>query len=164
MNRRSLISLSAIAVLGVALLPSIAVSQQKSLKDTIVGSWSITAVVDQYESGKKINNWGTVKGNYSFDGAGRFSQIIIGDAQPAMKTPDPRKPDAPVVAYYGSYTVNEGAKSIAAKVDAGSYSPRAGSEQTWTVEIKGDTLTLVGSPRKDQEGTFTPRLELKRAT
>ena len=100
---------------------------------------------------------------FSFDAAGRFSQIIIGDAQPAMKTPDPRKPDAPVVAYYGNYTVNEGAKTIAVKVDAGSYSPRAGSELTWTVEIKGDTLSLVGSPRKDQEGTYTPRVELKRA-
>ena len=80
-----------------------------------------------------------------------------------MKTPDPREPDAPIVAYYGSYTVNEGNKAIAAKVDAGSYSPRAGSEQNWTVETKGDTLTLVGTPRKDQEGTFTPRVELKRA-
>jgi len=163
MNRRSLINLSAITALGLAVLPGIAVSQQKSIKDTIVGSWSITSVVDQYESGKKINNWGAVKGNISFDRAGRFNQIIIGDAQPAMKTPDPRKPDAPVVAYYGSYSVNEGNKTITTKLDAASYSPRAGTELTLTVAIKGDTLSLVGSPRKDQEGTFTPHLELKRA-
>lgn len=163
MNRRSLINLSAITALGLAVLPGIAVSQQKSLKDTIIGSWSITSVVDQYESGKKIDNWGAVKGNISFDGTGRFTQVIIGDAQPAMKTPDPRKPDAPVVAYYGSYTVNEGNKTITFKVDAASYSPRAASELTATVAIKGDTLSLVASPRKDQEGTFTPRLELKRA-
>lgn len=163
MNRRSLISLSAIAALGLAVLPGIAVSQQKSLKDTIVGSWSITSVVDQYESGKKINNWGTVKGNISFDAAGRFSQIIIGDAQPALKTPDPRKPDAPVVAYYGTYTVNEGSKTIAIKLADASFSARAGTQQTWIVEIKDDILSLVGGPRKDQEGTFTPRLEIKRA-
>jgi hypothetical protein len=35
MNRRSLISLSAIAALGLAVLPGIAVSQQKPLKDMI---------------------------------------------------------------------------------------------------------------------------------
>ncbi|HXM81658.1 MAG TPA: lipocalin-like domain-containing protein [Burkholderiales bacterium] len=163
MNRRSLISLSAIAALGLAVLPGIAVGQQKSLKDTIVGSWSITSVIDQYENGKKSNPWGAVKGNVSFDGAGRFSQIIIGEAQPAMKTAEPRKPDALVVAYYGGYTVNEGTKTIAAKIDGASYSPRLGTPQTWTVAIDGDTVTLVGSPRKDQEGTFTPRLELKRA-
>jgi hypothetical protein len=165
MNRRSLISLSAIAALGLAVLPGIAVSQQKSLKDAIIGSWSITSVFDQYENGKKNNPWGAgLKSSLVFDGAGRFSQIIIGEPQPDMKTADTRKPDALIVAYYGSYTVNEGNKTIAIKIDGHSYSPRAGTQQTWTVAaIKGDTLSLVGSPRKDQEGTFSPQLELKRA-
>jgi hypothetical protein len=163
MNRRSLISVSAITALGLAVLPGIAVSQQKSLKDTIAGSWSITSISDQYENGKKNNPWGAgLKGNIAFDGAGRFSQIIIGEAQPAMKTAEPRKPDALVVAYYGSYTVNEGNKTIACKLDGASYSPRAGTQLTWTVASKGDTMSLVGSPRKDQEGTFSPHLELKR--
>jgi hypothetical protein len=165
MNRRSLISLSAIAALGLAVLPGIAVSQQKSLKDAIIGSWSITSVFDQYENGKKNNPWGAgLKSSLVFDGAGRFSQIIIGEPQPDMKTADTRKPDALIVAYYGSYTVNEGNKTIAIKIDGHSYSPRAGTQQTWTVAaIKGETLSLVGSPRKDQEGTFSPHLELKRA-
>jgi hypothetical protein len=164
MNRRSLISFSAVLASGLALSPGIAVSQQKSLKDNIVGSWSLTAAVDQYESGKKLNNWGEViKGSMSFDAAGRFSQIIIGEAQPAMKTPDPRKPDAPVVAYFGSYTVNEDGKTISVKIDAASYSARARTQFTSTVTVNGDTMTFVGSPRKDQEGTFSPHLELKRA-
>jgi hypothetical protein len=132
------------------------------IRDIVVGSWSIASVIDQYESGKKIDNWGAVKGNISFDTAGRFSQIIIGGAQPAMKTGDPRKPDAPVVAYYGTYTVNEGSKTISFKLDAASYSPRVGTENTWTVALNGDAMTIVGSPRKDQEGTFRPGLELKR--
>jgi len=163
MNRRSLITLSAIAALGLAVLPGIAVSQQKSLKDAIVGSWSITSVIDQYENGKKNNPWGAVKSQFVFDGAGRFTQIIIGEAQPAMKTADTRKPDALIVAYYGSYTVNEGNKTIAIKIDGASYSPSVGTTRTWTVAINGDTVSLVGSPRKDQEGTFSPHLELKRA-
>jgi len=37
MNRRSVLSVSAIAVLGLALLPATAFSQQKSLKEQIVG-------------------------------------------------------------------------------------------------------------------------------
>lgn len=161
MNRRSCITVS----IAMGLLPSIAASQQTSLKDTIVGSWSIATVIDQYESGKKLDNWGKgVKGNISLDAGGRFSQIIVGEAQPSMKTPDPRKPDAPVVAYYGTYTVNEGAKTVSFKLEAASYSPRVGTVNTWTVALKGnDAMTIVGSPRKDQEGTFNPRLELKRA-
>jgi Lipocalin-like domain len=162
MNRQSVVSFSAILALGMALLPSIADSQQKSLKDAVVGSWSLTSVLDQYESGKRINHWGAVKGNITFDADGRFSQIIVGDAQPAMRTPDPRKPDAPVVAYYGSYTVNEG-NTVSFKIEGASYSARVGAPFTSTVEINGDAMTLIGSPRKDQVGTFTPRLELKRA-
>lgn len=164
MNRRHLFSLSLITALGLALLPGSAIAQQKSVKETIVGSWTITSVFDQYENGKKNNPWGAgLKGNIVFDGAGRFSQMIIGEAQPAMKTADPRKPDALLVAYYGSYIVNEGNKTITGTIDGASYSPRAGAQQTWTVTINGDTASLVGSPRKDQEGTLVPHLEVKRA-
>lgn len=147
-----------------ALFPLGAQSQDKPLKEAIIGSWLVTAVVDQYDSGKQVNNWGTVKGSLTFDAAGRFNQIIIGDAQPALKTQDPRRPDAPVVAYYGTYTVDEGGKTIVTKLEAASYSARAGTTFTSIVEIKGDTMTLIGSSRKDQEGTFTPRLQLRRAS
>jgi hypothetical protein len=160
---RSLMGL-VVALLGLSVFPGTAVCQQKSLKDTIVGSWIITSVIDRYENGKEKNPWGTgVKGTIVFDGTGRFIQLIIGEAQPAMKTPEPRKPDALTVAYYGSYTLNEGDKSIAMKVEGATYSDRAGTQQSNTVTMKGDTMTLVGSSRKDQEGTFSPRLELKRA-
>ena len=165
MYRRSAIKIvtSALLFVGVA-LSSVAVAQQKSLKDAIVGSWLITSVFDQYENGKKNNPWGAgVKGTFVFDGVGRFAQLIIGEPQPAMKTPDPRKPDALVVAYYGSYTVDEGKKTIVQKVDGGSYSARAGTQQSYTVTLKGDTASLVGSSRKDQEGAFSPHIELKRA-
>jgi hypothetical protein len=152
-----------LAILALAsALPGSALAQ--SLKAAIVGSWSVMSVVDQYDSGQKVNNWGTVKGNLYFDAGGRFGQIIVGDAQPALKTPDPRKPDAPLVAYYGSYTVNEASKTVSFNIEAASYSARVGAPFTSTLEVKGQSITLVGSPRKDQVGTFRPVLELKRAS
>lgn len=163
MNRRTVISASAIVGVGLAALPGIAFSQGKSLRDSIIGSWLVTSVVDQYESGRKINNWGEVRGNFNFDPSGRFSQIIIGDPQAAIKTADPRKPDAPVVAFYGSYTVNEANKTVSLKLEGASYSARVGTPMTSTVAINGDVMSLLGSARKDQEGTFTPLVELKRA-
>jgi hypothetical protein len=163
MKQRNLVKTFALVASAAALLPLGAQSQNKSINEAIVGSWLVTAVVDQYESGKQINNWGTVKGNISFHAGGRFSQVIIGDAQPALKTADPRKPDAPVVAYFGSYMVNEGGKTVSFKIEAASYSARVGAPLASTVEIKGDTMTLIGAARKDQEGTFTPRLQLRRA-
>lgn len=150
------------AMLGLACaLPGMVCAQ--SLKSAIVGTWALTAVVDQYEGGEKVNNWGTAKGSLAFDAAGRFSQIIVGDVQPALKSPDPRKPDAPVVAYYGTYRVDEATKTVSLNLDAASWSPRAGTSQSVVVDLKGDVMSIVGSPRKDQRGTFRPRLELKRA-
>jgi hypothetical protein len=39
MNRRNVLSLSAIAALGLAMLPGNVVAQTKSLKDQLVGTW-----------------------------------------------------------------------------------------------------------------------------
>src|SRR5204862_2711580 len=119
-------------------VPGAALAQ--SLKTAIVGSWTVVSVVDAYDDGKNVNNWGAVKGNLNFDAGGRFAQIIVGDAQPALKTPDPRKPDAPVVAYYGTYTVNEATNAVAFQGEAATYSARGGAAFTSTIEGKGDTM------------------------
>jgi hypothetical protein len=40
MNRRGILCLSAITILAFAVLPGSAVSQQKTLKDQLVGTWT----------------------------------------------------------------------------------------------------------------------------
>jgi hypothetical protein len=151
------------AVLGLALTPSQAPAQEKSFKEAIIGPWIITSVFDEYQNGEKKDNWGgPVKGQLTFGRTGRFTTIIIGPSAASMKTDDPRKPDALVVAYYGSYTVDEAGKKINGKIEGASYSPRVNMDTTWTVQGSGDKLTLIGSPRKDQHGTFSPKLEVRR--
>jgi hypothetical protein len=151
------------ALLSFTYVVSPAIAQEKSFKEMIIGPWLITAVFDEYQNGEKKDNWGgPVKGQITFGRTGRFTQIIVGPAVASMKSDDPRKPDAPVVAYYGSYTVDEAGKRVIGKVETASYSPRANSETIWTVQGSGDKLTLVGSSRKDQHGTFSPKLEVRR--
>jgi hypothetical protein len=151
------------AALGLALAPSQAPSQEKSFKEAIIGPWIITSVFDEYQNGEKKDNWGgPVKGQLTFGRTGRFTTIIIGPSVASMKTDDPRKPDSLVVAYYGSYTVDEAGKKINGKIEGASYSPRVNMDTTWTVQGSGDKLTLIGSPRKDQHGTFSPKLEVRR--
>ena len=148
---------------SLALAASHATAQEKSFKEAIIGPWVITSVFDEYQTGEKKDNWGgPVKGQITFGRTGRFTTIIIGPSAASMKSDDPRKPDALVVAYYGSYTVDEAAKKINGKIEGASYSPRVNMDTTWTVQGSGDKLTLVGSPRKDQHGTFSPKLEVKR--
>jgi hypothetical protein len=154
---------SAAALLTVSVVSTNGYSQDKSFKESIIGAWLITSVSDNYDNGQKRDNWGgTVGGQLTFERTGRFSQIIIGAPSPGMKTDDPRKPDAFIVAYYGTYSVDEAKKTITGKLERASYSARAGSTQVWTIQGSGDKLTLVGSERKDQHGTFKPTLEVKR--
>jgi hypothetical protein len=151
------------ATLGLACAATQATAQEKSFKEAIIGPWLITAVFDEYQSGEKKDNWGgAVKGQITFGRTGRFTQIIIGSPVASTKTDDPRNPDAPVVAYYGSYTVDEAGKKIIGKIEAASYSPRANMETIWTVQGSGDKLTFILSPRKDQHGTFSPKIEVRR--
>ena len=151
------------ATLGLACAATQATTQEKSFKEAIIGPWLITAVFDEYQSGEKKDNWGaSVKGQITFGRTGRFTQIIIGSPVASAKTDDPRKPDAPIVAYYGSYTVDQAGKKIIGKIEAASYSPRANMETIWTVQGSGDKLTFILSQRKDQHGTFTPKIEVRR--
>jgi hypothetical protein len=153
----------AAALLGLALSASASRAQEKSFKETITGAWIVTAVVDEYQNGEKKDNWGgPVKGQITFGRTGRFTQILVGPPAASLKTDDPRRPDAFTVAYYGTYSVDEAGKKITAKIEAASYSARANTDTAWTVQGSGNKLTLVGSPRQDQHGTFTPKLEISR--
>jgi Lipocalin-like domain len=162
MNRRSILTISAVMAFGLGLLPGGAFAQQKALKEQIVGTWSIASAFDQYEDGKKEVTFGVgVKGGFSFDGNGRFMWTIIGEKQAAMKSDDPRRPDAFTVALVGTYAVEGNVISI--HIERGANSIRDGADQTLTVTGSGDSLTFTGSPRKDQKGTFSPSLEVVRA-
>jgi Lipocalin-like domain len=77
MNRRSILSVSAITVLGLAMMPVSAVSQQKSLKEQIVGTWTFVSVIETKPDGSKFDRWGpNAKGILMFDGNGRYTQFI----------------------------------------------------------------------------------------
>lgn len=166
MNRRSILGLSAIAALVLALLTGTAVAQQRSLKETIVGTWSVTSIYDLYEAAEKRNPWGDgMKGTFTFDSNGRFTQIFIGEKQPAMKSDDPRSADALVLAFIGAYTVDEGEGIIWVRNERATNSMRDRAEQRWKIVARStDAMTLVGAtPRKDLRGMFVPHVEVRRA-
>ena len=164
MNRRNILNLSAITALGLASLPAGTIAQQKSLKDTVVGTWSITSVADTYEDGRKDFSFGTgVKGQITLDANGRMSLIVIGEKQAAMQTNDRRRPDALAVSQVGSYSVNEATKTITTKVERHSNSLGDSGGASWVVTINGDAMVLASSPITDKRGTLRPTIEVKRA-
>ena len=76
MNRHTTLTMTAMAFLclGIALRPSDALGQQKTLKELIVGTWILESVYDQTEDDVKHYPWGPgVKGIAMYDENGHFS-------------------------------------------------------------------------------------------
>ena len=57
MNRHSVLSMSALMALGVALLPSDVIGQQKSIKEQLVGTWTFVSSTTKLPDGSPA--WGT---------------------------------------------------------------------------------------------------------
>ena len=159
MNRRNILSLSAIMAVGVALLPGAAISQQKSLKDQLVGAWTPVSWEQVKKDGSKFNRFGSnMKGFNVFDANGHFYLMFARSDLPKIasnnvSTPTPEEAKAiatGMIAYYGTYTVDEGTKTIILRIEASSLPNQLGMDQKRAItsisptELKYTNSTIVG--------------------
>src|SRR5437870_2624160 len=88
MNRRSILSVSAITVLGFAILPtSAAFAQQKSLKDQLIGSWMLVSSETIAANGTKQQLYGpNPRGILIFDAGGRYATAQARPNRPKPKS------------------------------------------------------------------------------
>ena len=138
MNRHNIFGLSTIVALGLALLPGSAVSQQKSLKEQIVGTWTFVSALDVKPDGTKSDRWGTnPKGIFIFDPNGRFAQFITRSDLPKIAAGTADKGTAEeykailsgLVASFGTYTVNDAEKMVITRVEGGAFPNLIGVDQ-----------------------------------
>jgi hypothetical protein len=129
MTRRYIIlGLPVIVAFSAAFQPGAALSQQKSLKEQIVGSWTLVSAVDTKADGSTTNPWGAnPKGTYMFSADGRFTQMLLHSDLPKIDnrmggTPEQNKAIAQgVIAMYGTYTVDEANKTVNVKFEGSSF-------------------------------------------
>jgi hypothetical protein len=151
MYGRSICSIFAITALAVALLPGAAVAQQKSLKDQLVGSWAVTSWQQTYPDGRQDQAFGTNPGGiHIFEANGRFAVIFMRPDLPKIASNDRVKPTADeamaiakgVIAYYGTYTVNEADKSVALNLEATTYTNQMAtpSQKRIVTSVSADEL------------------------
>ena len=154
------------ALVGLAIsfvLP--AFSQQKTLKELIVGTWLLDSVYDQTQDGIKHEPWGPgVKGIAMFDANGWFSWQIMSANRPKADT-SPREPVGQALAFFGTYTVDEGAKTLTDHLERCTFPQWDGGEGTLNVEFPTENeLKYTTRPISDQKmGPFVPHLTWKRA-
>jgi Lipocalin-like domain len=153
---RNVLSLSAITALALALPLSSAMAQTKSLKEQLVGTWTLVSAESVEPNGTKMPLVGgtDVKGILIFTDTGKVSyQVIGGHAKIAsndrMKmTPDEMKSSAEsVLSYFGSYTVNEAEKSYTVQIESSSFQNQTATPGKRMVALTGDDLKITNPGR-----------------
>src|SRR5258708_6337426 len=86
MNRRSILSVSAMTMFGLALAPGSAVSQQKSLKDQLVGTWILVSTQTMTQSGTRYPYGTDPKGILILDAKGRYAAVQGRTDRPKLKS------------------------------------------------------------------------------
>ncbi|HEX2473639.1 MAG TPA: lipocalin-like domain-containing protein [Lacipirellulaceae bacterium] len=136
MNRRNIFGLSVITALGLVLLPSSALAQQKSLKDQLVGTWTLVSWERVNPDGSKLQAFGAnPKGISVFDPSGRFALIIHRADLPKLAANDRAKGTADEnkavvqgsIAYFGTYSIDEAGKTINLKLESSSFPNQLGT-------------------------------------
>jgi hypothetical protein len=159
MNRRSVLSIFAIMVLGLTALPNSAISQQWSLKDQLVGTWTLASWEHALPNGSKVQSYGiNPKGIVVFDAKGRFFLMFarpdlpkIASNAPATATSEEAKDLlAGSIAYFGTYGVNDADRVINLRVEASTFPNQLASDQSGVItsltadELHYDMAALAG--------------------
>jgi hypothetical protein len=155
MNHRRILCLSAIATLGLALLPGTTTAQQKSIKDQIAGTWTFVSAIDFHPDGQKEDRWAPNPGGViMFDGHGRYALFITRSDLPKIRagaadkgTPEENKAImSGFVASFGTYTVDESEKLVITHVEGSVYPNQIGADQKrLIVSLTADELKYTNS-------------------
>ena len=151
MRRRGILSLPFILSLGFVFQPGAGLGQQKSLKEQLVGSWTLVQVTDTHADGTKTNPWGAnPKGAYMFGTDGHFTLMVFHTDLPKIDnrmagTTDQNKAIAQgVSAMYGTYTVDETNKAFIVKIEGSSFAKFVGTEGKRIIaSIIDDEFTIM---------------------
>ena len=151
MNRRHILSLSVITALGLALLPGSAVSQQKSLKEQLAGTWTLVSIDQTAKDGTKQQTFGAnPKGILVLDASGKYSQIIVRPDRPKFKvnnrqegTPEENKAAVMgTTATFGTWSVDDASKTLIVMNEGSMFPNQVGTESKRTVSVSGDELKV----------------------
>lgn len=132
---KHLLSISALVAL--TLLPGSALAQQKSLKEQITGTWSLVSAETTNKDGAKIQSFGLApKGMVIFEPNGRYVQVNLSSSLPKFSsgnrmTGTPEENKAVVqgsIAYFGTWSVDEAARTVVQHVEANSYALHTGTD------------------------------------
>jgi hypothetical protein len=156
MNRPSILILSSIVVVGLALLPVSAAAQQKTLQEQLVGTWTLISNDITPPNGAKQAFYGSganPRGILVLDAGGRYALVQGRPDRPKFKSASRLELDAtPEVlkaavlgfgANIGTWSVNESDKTLVRKYELALIPNNDGLERKDTVSLAGEELKLI---------------------
>jgi len=130
MNRRNILSASAMTALGLALSPGSAVSQEKSLKEQLVGTWTLVSSISVRPDGTKTDRPNiliyTTDGHFALVDVRADLPKLAGNDRARASAEEAQVVVAGSIAYYGTYSLNETDKILTANVEGSTFANMVG--------------------------------------
>ena len=151
MTRRSILSISVMTALGLAMLSGSAVAQQGTLKQQLVGSWTMVSEEIMAPNGTKQQPFGAnPKGILIFEAGGRYAELFGRPDRPKFKTlsqPTTEERAAAqggFAANFGTWSVSEADKTLTRHLEGALIPNNEGGETKASISMAGDELKLTG--------------------
>jgi hypothetical protein len=154
--------LAAVVLTAIA-VPNAALAQSKTIKEQIVGTWTLTSFEQTYPDGRKDQAFSSSpKGVQTFDSNGHFTLIFLRPDLPKIASGNrgkltPRESQAIAVgsaAYYGTYTVDEQEKSLDLKLDGTMNTNQLGVPQKRIITMLNAEELRYRNPVSTSGGTI----------
>jgi hypothetical protein len=148
MNRRSILALSAMSAAGLALLSSGALAQTKSLKDQLVGTWTLVSY-ERMASGTK-QTIANPKGILMFDAGGRYVMAGERGDRPKFKSAGQATTEELAAATqdffaanFGTWSVSDADKILTQHFDGALRPNNEGTDVKSSISLTSDELKLI---------------------
>jgi len=142
---------AALLCLAASLSASPSLAQQRSLKEQLVGTWTLVSSDQVRPDGSKLRQFGAnPKGINVFEANGRFFLMIASADNSKIASHNPDRTNSEEqgglivesIAYYGTYTVGEEEKVVFLHLDASTFPNQIGTDQKRAItSLTADELT-----------------------
>jgi putative ABC transport system substrate-binding protein len=155
MNRRSIVGLVVTTVLGLVFFPGSAISQQKSIKDQLIGAWALVSFNATAADGTKRQDFGAnPKGILILEAGGRYALVQGRPDRPKFKGDNDLRLETPAAEFgeaarafaanFGTWSVNEADKTLVLRLEGNLIPNAEGTGTEVAVSLAGDELKLTG--------------------
>jgi hypothetical protein len=172
MERRSVLGLVAMGMLGFSLQSGGGLATQNGPGSQLVGTWTLVSNVNVKKDGSTFEPFGsTPKGILTFDATNRFSLILVRPGRPKFasnnrlqSTPEEdRETVRNTLSLFGTYSVNESDRSFILKVEGSSFPNWEGAARKYLIKsLTAEDLKYRSPPTST--GAGYAELTWRRAT